>query len=308
MLTGKRIVVAGATGQVGLPVARALANDNEVWAVARFNDAAARESLEAEGATCVAIDLVDGDVSALPSDPDYLLNFSVMRTTDWGRDLDGNAGGSSRLMEQCRGAVACLHCSSTAVYQPNGDHPFAEDDPLGDNHRVWSFLPTYSICKIAAEAMARECARRLQLPTTIARLNVPYGDNGGWPAMHVEMLLAGSAIPIHDASRNLFNPIHEDDIVAMLEPLLDAASVPATVVNWGGDDAVGIEEWCEYLGGLLGVEPQFVKIDQTISSVNLDLTRMHELVGHTTVSWRDGYRRMVAARHPELTLPAGAPS
>jgi nucleoside-diphosphate-sugar epimerase len=308
MLTGKRIVVAGATGQVGLPVARALAKDNEVWAVARFNDTAARESLGADGATCVAIDLVDGDVSALPADPDYLLNFSVMRTGDWGRDLDGNAGGSSRLMEQCRGAQACLHCSSTAVYQPNGDHAFAEDDPLGDNHRVWSFLPTYSISKIAAEAMARECARRLQLPTTIARLNVPYGDNGGWPAMHVEMLLGGAAIPIHDGSRNLFNPIHEDDVVAMLEPLLAAASVPATVVNWGGDDAVGIEEWCAYLGGLIGVEPQFVKTDQTISSVTVDLTRMHELVGHTAVPWRDGFRRMVATRHPELTLAAGASS
>jgi hypothetical protein len=27
---------------------------------------------------------------------------------------------------------------------------------------------------------------------------------------------------------------------------------------------------------------------------------MHELIGETTVSWRDGLRRMVAARHPEL--------
>jgi nucleoside-diphosphate-sugar epimerase len=40
---------------------------------------------------------------------------------------------------------------------------------------------TYSISKIAAEAMARSCARRLKLPTTIARLNVPYGDRSGWP-------------------------------------------------------------------------------------------------------------------------------
>jgi hypothetical protein len=116
------------------------------------------------------------------------------------------------------------------------------------------------------------------------------------------MLLGGSAIPIHDGSSNLFNPIHEDDVIAMLEPLLAAASVPATVVNWGGDDAVGIEEWCQYLGGLLGVEPEFVKTDQTISSVNVDLTRMHELAGRTTVPWRDGFRRMVATRHPELTL------
>jgi UDP-glucuronate 4-epimerase len=303
MLTGKRIIVAGATGQVALPVTQALANDNEVWATARFTDEAARAGLETAGVHCVAVDLVDGDLSGLPDDVDYVVNFSVMRTNDWDRDLDGNAGGTARLMEHGRRARAFLHCSSTAVYQPNGDHPFAETDPLGDNHRVWAFIATYSICKIAAEAMARECARRLDLPTVIARLNVPYGDNGGWPGMHVEMLLGDSPIPIHDASANLFNPIHEDDIIAMIEPLLEAASVPATVVNWGGEDAVGIEEWCTYLGGLIGKEPTFVKTDQTISSVNVDLTRMHELIGPTRVPWRDGFRRMVATRHPELTLP-----
>jgi hypothetical protein len=26
---------------------------------------------------------------------------------------------------------------------------------------------------------------------------------------------------------------------------------------------------------------------------------MHEQIGRTTVAWRDGLRRMVAARHPE---------
>jgi len=27
---------------------------------------------------------------------------------------------------------------------------------------------------------------------------------------------------------------------------------------------------------------------------------MHELVGPTTVAWKDGMRRMVESRHPEL--------
>ena len=27
---------------------------------------------------------------------------------------------------------------------------------------------------------------------------------------------------------------------------------------------------------------------------------MHELIGSTTVQWKDGFRRMVEARHPEL--------
>ena len=62
-----------------------------------------------------------------------------------------------------------------------GHHVFAETDPLGDNHGVWPFLRTYSICKIAAEATARWAAQRFELPTVITRLSVPYGDRGGWP-------------------------------------------------------------------------------------------------------------------------------
>ena len=75
---------------------------------------------------------------------------------------------------------------------------------------------------------------------------------------------------------------------------------PATTVNWGGDEAVSIEEWCGYLSELTGVPARFAPTRDTIDSVQIDLTRMHELVGPTTVDWRDGMRRMVAARHPEL--------
>ena len=300
MLEGEKVLVAGATGQVARPLTLALAGHNEVWATARFRNPDARRTLEAAGVRCVAHDLVDGDLSGLPRDFGYVLNFSVMKTNDWGRDLDGNAGGVAALMHHCRGTRAFLHCSSTAVYQPDGRHPFAETDPLGDHHR--SLMPTYSISKIAAEAMARYGARQWNLPTTIARLNVPYGDNGGWPAFHLEMLLADQAIPVHPDAPSVYNPIHEDDIVAMVPAMLAAAAVPATVVNWGGEDAVSIEDWCAYLGELTGREATFQPTDQTIGSVAVDLDRMHELVGHATVPWREGFARMVAARQ------AGAPA
>jgi len=289
-----------ATGQVALPVALALAKDNDVWAAARFTDEDARQALEAGGVHCVKVDLVEGDLSGLPQDFTYAVNFSVMKTNDWNRDLDGNAGGVGALMNHCKAAKAFLHCSSTAVYQPAGHQVFAETAELGDNHRIWSFLGTYSISKIAAEAMVRFCARQLDLPATIARLNVPYGDNGGWPAGHLEMILAGQPIPVHPDAPNNFNPIHEQDIIAMVPKLLDVAAVPPTIVNWGGDETVSIEEWCGYLGELVGQEPTFVSTDQTIESVNVDLTRMHELVGNTTVTWRDGMQRLVSTRHPEL--------
>jgi UDP-glucuronate 4-epimerase len=68
-----------------------------------------------------------------------------------------NAEGVGLLMERYAGAAAYLHCSSTAVYQPAGSSPRKETDPLGDNHR--GIMETYSITKIAAEAVARTMAR-----------------------------------------------------------------------------------------------------------------------------------------------------
>jgi UDP-glucuronate 4-epimerase len=296
MLQGEKVLVAGATGQVALPLTLALAGDNEVWAAARFSDHAARGTLVSAGVTCATVDLVDGDLSGLPDDFRYVLNFSVMRSNDWDRDLDGNAGGVAALMQHCRGMRAFLHCSSTAVYQPDGHRAFVETDPLGDNHRVWPFMATYSISKIAAEAMARSLARQLGIPTTIARLSVPYGGNGGWPAIHADMIRGGIPIPVHYDAPSVYSPIHEDDIIAMVPAMLTAAAVPATVVNWGGEDAVSIEDWCAYLGELTGRVAKFQPTDQTIGSVTIDLTRMHELVGHARVPWREGFARMVAAR------------
>ena len=208
-------------------------------------------------------------------------------------------GGVANLMEHHQHAEAFLHCSSTAVYRPEGHREFTEDAPLGDNHGVWDFLRTYSICKIAAEGAARWGAERYALPTTIARLSVPYGNNGGWPAIHLHMMLAGIPVPVHTDAPSVYHPIHEDDILAMVPRLLAAASVPATTVNWGGSDGVSIEEWCGYLAELAGVEAQFEPTTLTIDSVQIDTTRMHALIGRTTVPWRDGMKQMAQKLQPD---------
>jgi UDP-glucuronate 4-epimerase len=299
-LRNKSIVVTGVTGQVAEPVAIALARHNQVVGAARFKDGKARERLEEAGIRCVAIDLAVGDVGGLPADADYVINFAVSKTNDWNRDLMANSGGLAWLMEHHRRASAFLHCSTTGVYKPLGHHVFAEEDQLGDNHGVWPFLRTYSISKIAAEATARWAAERFGLPTTVARLSVPYGDRGGWPAIHLEMMINGTDIPVHVDAPSVYHPLHEDDIIAMVPALLGAATDPATTVNWGGDQAVSVEEWCGYLSELTGVPVRFAPTRDTIDSVQIDLTRMHELVGTTAVAWKDGMRRMVAARHPEL--------
>ncbi len=300
MLSGARILVTGPTGQVALPVTRTLAADNDVIGIARFRDADARASLEDAGVTCIEANLAEGDFAAVPTDVDYVLNLAVVKSGRWNVDLAANAEATGLLMAHCRNAKAWLQCSSTGVYEPARQHPLKETDPLGDNHRV--IMETYSISKIAAETVARLGARQWELPVTIARLNVPYGDNGGWPAFHLAMIEAGQPVPIHPDRPNTFNPIHEDDIIRMIPRLLEIASVPATTVNWGGSETASIEDWCALIGEAVGRDVSFVETEQTIGSVVIDPTKMHDLVGRTEVGWRDGMHRMVNA------VRSGSPS
>jgi hypothetical protein len=94
-------------------------------------------------------------------------------------------------------------------------------------------------------------------------------------------------------------------MLAHVPRLLDIASVPATTINWAGSEQASIEEWCAHLGRLVGREPSFFPTEQTIGSLTTELTRKHELLGPTRVPWRDGMRRMVASRHPEIELGGG---
>lgn len=294
MRSGSSILITGATGQVAFPVAVALAADHRVTAIARFRDAGKRAALEAAGITCIEVDLARPDLSVVPREVDHLANFAVVKSGRWDLDLNTNAEALGLLLEHVRPG-SLLHCSSTGVYQPAGAHRLVETDPLGDNHRP--IMETYSISKIAAEVMARYGARQWGIPTTIARLNVPYGDEGGWPAFHLAMLRAGQPVPVHPDRPNLFNPIHHDDIARMVPALLDVATTPATIVNWGGIEQVALETWCEELAALAGVEASFVETEATIGGVTIDTARMVELVGPTRVDWREGMRRLVAA-HP----------
>ncbi|HEB88804.1 MAG TPA: NAD(P)-dependent oxidoreductase [Deltaproteobacteria bacterium] len=297
MAEGRKILVTGATGQVAGPVATSLARDHEVWAAARFSDERKREALSAEGVRCIASDLAAGDFAELPRDFDHVLHFAVARSSDFDGDFRVNAEATGALMSHCRAARSFLHCSTSGVYQPNGHALFTEESPLGDNHRV--MMPTYSLSKIAAEAVVRFAAREFDLPTTIVRLNTPYGSNGGWPFFHLEMIKKGLPIPVHSNAPSRYTLLHEDDIVRTVLGLAEAATVPARIVNWCGQEHVSIEEWCAYLGNLIGIEPVFDVTDRTLESVMTDNRRMRELVGPARVDWRSGLRRMVEERHPD---------
>jgi nucleoside-diphosphate-sugar epimerase len=300
-LTGAKILVTGPTGQVALPVVAHYAKTADVYALARFGKQADRDKIEALGARVLAADLADaGALAAIPDDFDYVLNFAVVKSGNFDYDLAANGEGVGNLMTRCHMARAFLHISSTAVYEYNGHEPRREGDPLGDNHRA--MFPTYSISKIAAETVCRFVARQHGIPTTIARLSVPYGDNGGWMYYHMLMMQAGIPIDIHPERPNTYNPIHVDDYIEKIPYLLGAATPEVTTTNFGGSQPASIEQWCAYIGELTGFKAVFNETATAFGSLCIDTSRMHELIGETRVDWRDGIRRQLQALAPEVLI------
>ncbi len=301
-LTGQKILVTGPAGQIAFPLAVRLAENNEVWGIARFTDAAGRDRVEKAGIQTRAVDLAEPHWGDLPESFDYLLHLAaaIVPGHDFDTALRINAEGTGRVMSRFRKARACLVMSTCGVYASPEDplHACVEDDPLGGSPQPYA--PTYCISKIAQEAVARFAAAEYGLPTTIARMNVAYGDNGGLPAMLLTAIAAGQPIGVLAGRASVCSPIHEDDIFAHTPGLLATAKVPATIANWGGDEPVEIRELCQHMAAIIGREVTFAESPDGIQQYRLDPTRRSELAGPCRVKWQDGVRRMIAARNPEL--------
>lgn len=309
MLSDQKILVTGAAGQIGWPLATHLAATNEVWGLARFSAPSDRTRLEDAGVVPFRAELGVDDLSDLPDDFTHVVHLAAhMSGADYDHALRVNAEGTGLLLAHCRKAKAVLVMSTHSVYRPQPDphHVFVETDALGDVNSA--VTPTYSVSKIAEEAVARFCARAFDLPVTIARMNASYGPNGGLPAYHLDAVAAGQ--PVHTRwDPCMYSPIFEDDINEQVAPLLDAATVPATILNWAGDEAVSVQEWAQIMGELCGVQAEVVVTEtpNTLRGSVADVSRRRALTGPCRVGLEEGLRRTWEHRHGGPP-PAGRPS
>jgi nucleoside-diphosphate-sugar epimerase len=299
VLDGEKVLITGATGKIAFPIARALAARNEVWGAARLRDPADGQRLAAAGITPTTLDVSVDDFSDLPDDFTYVFHAAVdPGTDDWTRCVETNAQRSGDLLAHCRTAKGFVLCSTGSIYGYQGRRPLTEDDPPGVPLRA-----NYSFSKVAAEQVCTWVARHHRIPLTIIRICSTYGPEGGAPNDRLEAILAGRPIRLHPDKPNNYNPIYEDDYVELGIRAMEVADIPPVVVNWSGSETVSIEEYCTYLGELVGVDPVFEYSADAHTPLWPDVTRMHEVLGKTKVPWREGFRRMVEARHPEIALP-----
>jgi nucleoside-diphosphate-sugar epimerase len=295
MISGQKILVTGASGMVGEPLARHLAKDNEVWGVARFRDPEARRALETAGITTRSIDVGAGDFSELPTDFTYVIHLNFVRAglSELQDAIRTNVEGPGLLMQHCRKAKATLVMSGMPIYSPNPDprHLFTETDPIGAT--AYAYAPSSPYSKAGVEAVARTCARLLDMPVTITRLNTVMGGLRCMAAQVVRSVLADRPLQApHDP--NMHSPIHIDDMKWQLEPLLEAASTPAFIVNWGGDEANSMQDWVrktnEWSGKTATVEVRPVAGAPIANAADPALRR--SITGPCRTDFWQGYREI----------------
>lgn len=300
-IKGAKILITGPAGQIAFPMVKALARDNEVWGIARFSDPNQRDEVEKAGIRTLAIDLADPDFSDLPRDFTYLLHLAA---TVSGEDYDGaiatNAEGTGLLLSHCRSVTAALIMSTVAVYKPHPNplYAYKESDPLGD--AMLPNMAAYSVAKIAQEAVARYCAREFDIPMTLARMGASYGPRGGLPTYVARAVAEGQSWTTR-SDPCPYNPIHDDDMLAQVAPLLAAARVPATIVNWAGDEMVSAQEMAAFAGELLGLPARvdLVPAPGAQPGSGVDNTKRLAITGPCRVGWRDGMRRILAELYPD---------
>jgi hypothetical protein len=92
-------------------------------------------------------------------------------------------------------------------------------------------------------------------------------------------------------------PIHTLDMQEQVHALLEAASVPATITNWGGDEVVVTQEVLAHLEQLSGVEGRIdVRfVEGAPKGNNNDNARRKSITGPCKVKFRDAYVELYKA-------------
>ncbi|MCW1428954.1 NAD-dependent epimerase/dehydratase family protein [Novosphingobium sp. JCM 18896] len=292
-LSGKRVLVTGASGLVAFPVATELAKANEVHALARWSDPEQKRKMEAAGARTVTFDLANPDLSSLP-DVDVVINYAVL-PQQYAQSYEVNTAATGRLARRYRDAEAFVHGGTGSAYEYQGERALREDDPYG----LHASIENYAASKIASEFLLRHVSEDYGLPVTIVRIFSFYGPRGGAITQRIDQVAAGQPVSVYPGVRNVYTPLYEDDYVEKTIAAAGIAKVGAEVVNVGGTEPVTIQEYCTIAGEILGKEPVFVE-NSKAWPIWGDTTKMVALLGPNKVSVREGVRRVIESRRERL--------
>jgi UDP-glucuronate 4-epimerase len=273
-LAGRRALVTGAAGFIGMHTARALLDAGmEVVGVDNFDPyydvelkrARVRELDARVGFSFAPLDLADADATAalfrergfshvvhLAAQPG--VRYSLVNPDAY---LRNNVVAFGHVLEGCRRAPLAhlVYASSSSVYGANHELPFSEDQ------RVDRPVSLYAATKTANELMAHSYSHLFRLPVTGLRFFTVYGPWGRpdqAPMLFASAILAGRPIQVYNGGRMRRDFTYVDDIVEGVVRILaqapsqDGDDSPYAIYNIGNHEAVDLDAFIALLERLLG--------------------------------------------------------
>ncbi len=241
-LSGKTVLVTGATGFLGGALTRRLACDGALVRALARRPEGDRFLRDMDG-----VELVQGDITDerrmrdVIQGCEFVFHTAAVPTGSFKTQHEINVGGTRNVMQAAAqaGVERVVHVSSVGPYGLGQRGDISEDIPLGPIHAA------YGITKAEAEDVVRTVACGQGLDYSIIRPGMPYGLGSKiWTAAMFRLARRKPTIFVGDGSGSI-PAIHIDDVVDMMMVLAVHPAASRETFNCTPDPA---PTWREFLG------------------------------------------------------------
>ena len=280
-----RILLTGASGLVGAHLSAALAGTHELFGIYRNAPAAAG---------CVKPVQVnlgrDWSTEVLPHRIDAVIHLAQ---SDRWQDFPGgaldvfavNVASTARLLDYATraGATQFVMASTGGLYG-SVPEPIREEMPV---RLAPGPLQYYFETKRAAEGLALSYGGHFAV--SVLRPFFIYGRGQRQPklvARLIDRVRNNAVITLRGQSGTQMNPIHVDDVVAVIQACL--ARQHCGIVNLGGGQVTSIRSMVDRIAEVLRVAVNLEPEDGDAECFVADVTRMSALMGRPPIRFDDG--------------------
>jgi nucleoside-diphosphate-sugar epimerase len=322
VLAGKRVLLAGGAGFLGSHLARALADDNDVFVVDNLYRHTARPAWLTGHPGVRFLESDVGDVARvrafLPADLTHVVDLAAVAGV---LTVIGDAVAATRsnlqaslgvmaLAEELTGLEHFVYLSSSEVYGPLAGG--AREDEVRFQLRIEEPRWTYAVSKLAAEALLFQLFRERGLPVAIVRPFNVYGPGQlGESAVHAfaRDALAGRPLKVRGSGSQRRAWCYVDDFTAGLRLILEQRPL-GQALNLGNPAATcTVRELAHSIRAAVGSSAPVESTPALCEDVEErfpDIARAAALGFAPRVGLADGLARTVAWYRSLVHVPAQA--
>jgi len=251
---GKKVLVTGATGSVGVRLALYLhENGYDVDGVSFKGPPENLAKLEAAGIRHFDKDLAGGDLDDLPDDYETIYHECVV----WGHYAEDTTEDKNLVYHVNTFAVGrcMLRWPKARFVLGSTGGLYSHSAVALDETAPTVVIGTYHSGKFAMEQLAKFLGVQFNIPIVILRYYWPTGSFDDVARDTVKCVVDGT--PVRDSIHDPWNysPLDMRDVCRYTTEAVAEAAVPANLFNCGGIDIVSKKQLLEIAGDILGKEP-----------------------------------------------------